>query len=279
MIRHLKTRERSTSEKLEKLKEIILSYESVLVAFSGGADSALVLKVAHSILGNVHLKAVTAKSESLPASEVQEVNHFVTRYDIPHLWIETNEIKNPNYASNPKNRCYFCKIELYEHLVPLAVEYHLKTIVNGANLDDLGDWRPGLEAARENNIRSPLIEADITKPDVREISRSLGIPTWDKPQAACLASRIAYGEEVTPAKLKQIEMAEEVLKKKGFRMVRVRYHENHASVEVGEDEVERILADATFSERICSEIQELGFHSVRIDPVGYEQGKLNRMKS
>lgn len=258
-------------EKYEKLKAEIASYESAVVAFSGGCDSALVAKVAVDVLGP-RAKAVTARSESLAEKEIAEVETFCARYGIAHEWVETREIENPNYAANPVNRCYFCKTELYEHLRPFAGN-GFKVIANGANTDDLGDWRPGLKAAGEHGVKSPLVAAGLAKDEVRELSRRLGLPTWDKPAAACLSSRIPYGQAVTPEKLRQIDQGEEILRSYGFRVLRLRHFGDTARLEIGADELPRL--DAGLREEIAAKIKALGFGAVEIDPEGYRQGKLN----
>lgn len=247
----------------------------MIVAFSGGCDSAFVTRVARDVLGREGLKAVTAKSESLPENEIKEVESFKARFDIDHYWIETREIENPNYTSNPVNRCYFCKMELYTHLKDLAVQWKIRTIVNGVNVDDLGDWRPGLQAAEEYQIKSPLVEAGLRKAEIRELSRRLGLPTWDKPAAPCLSSRFPYGEQITPAKLRQVDLGEAFLKECGFRIVRLRHFGNEAKIELGKEELACLSSDLTLRERITEKLGQLGFKSVEVDPDGYRQGKLN----
>lgn len=247
----------------------------MVVAFSGGCDSALMAKVARDVLGRDRVKAVTAKSESLPQAEIKEVESFTERFDMDHFWIETREIENPNYAANPANRCYFCKSELYTHLKNFAVQWNIKTIVNGANVDDLGDWRPGLRAAAEYEIKSPLVEAGFIKAEVRELSRQLGLSTWDKPAAPCLSSRFPYGEHITPAKLRQVDLGEAFLKECGFRIVRLRYFGNTAKLELGKEEIIQLHSNSALRERITNQLKYLGFQSVEIDPEGYRSGKLN----
>jgi len=215
-------------QKLNRLRDIIRSYKRVLVAFSGGCDSAFVLKVARDVLGRENVLAVIAKSPSLPKRELEEARQIAGEIGSPLLEIETRELEDPRYAANPVNRCYFCKSELYSHLVPLAQERGFNFILNGTNRDDLGDWRPGLAAAREHEIKSPLVEAGFTKEEIRSTSRELGLSTWSKPQAACLSSRIPYGRSVTREGLRQVERGEEVLKDLGFRTVRLRWFDRRA---------------------------------------------------
>ncbi len=258
---------------LNKLREIIFSYRSVLVAFSGGCDSALVAKVAHDVLGP-RMKAVTAKSPSLPESEILEVESFCNQYGINHQWIETHEMENPNYAANPVNRCYFCKTELYEHLAGF-INSDFENIANGVNRDDLGDWRPGLQAAKEHGVKSPLVEAGLNKIQIREISKELGLSTWNKPAAACLSSRLPYGEAVTNEKLRQIDQGEKILKSYGFRVVRLRHFGKFAKVELGAEELPRLLSNPSLQTEINSQIKKLGFEFLEWDPEGYKSGKLN----
>jgi len=265
----------SVQDRYEALKKTIASYKSVLIAFSGGTDSALIAKVARDVLGRKNIKAVTSWSDSFPRSEIKEVRAFVECYDIPHEWIDTGEIENPRYADNPKERCFFCKSELYDYLLSLAGQWQIDTIVNGAQMDDLDDWRPGLEAAKRYNIKSPLMEAGFHKQDVRNLSRILGLSTWDKPAAACLASRIPHGERVTAGKLRQIEEGEGILKAEGFRVVRLRHFGRWARIEVSKEELSRLLSDLGFRGEIISKIKNLGFERVEIDPEGYRQGKLH----
>lgn len=260
--------------KLDLLQDIIASYGSAVVAFSGGCDSALVAKVTRDILCFSQMKAVTAKTPSLPENEIREVEMFVRQFHIDHAWIETRELENPSYAANPVNRCYFCKTELYDHLVPIKEALGFKTILNGTNQDDLSDWRPGLHAAKEHEVKSPLVEAGLTKQEVRDISRYLGLPTWDKPAAACLSSRIPHGNAVTAEKLKQIDLGEALLKSYGFRVVRLRHFGTLAKIEVGADEMAR-FSDALLRDELFEKIRELGFETIELDPEGYRQGKLN----
>lgn len=263
-------------KKWNELCSLVQSYGRVVVAFSGGCDSALIAKVARDILGRENAKAVTARSESLPLSEIKEVEDFVRRYDIDHTWIRTREIENPQYASNPTNRCYFCKTELYHSLEDLAGACQIGTILNGTNVDDLGDWRPGLRAASEFEVKSPLVEAKLHKSEIRELSKHIGLATWDKPAAACLSSRFPYGRVITPEKLRQVDKGEEILKSYGFQILRLRHFGGKAKIELGAEELSRLQSSDTLQREITSKIRRLGFHSVEIDPEGYRQGKLNQ---
>lgn len=257
---------------MKRLKEVIASYESVLVAFSGGIDSAFVLKVARDTLGREKAKAVTARSDSLAARELEAAKIFVQTYDVEHKIIFTEEFQNPNYVSNPENRCYYCKDELYAKLLPAAEVWNLKTIVNGTQLDDLGDTRPGLRAAEEHGVKSPLVEAGFTKQDVREWSKRLELEIWAKPASPCLSSRVPHGEQITPEKLVQIETGENFLKDNGFKTVRLRHLGHKARVELGSEEFIALM-DAGLREKITDFIRSLGFKVVVFEP--YRQGQLN----
>ncbi len=261
-------------DKFEKLKNIIRSYESVLVAFSGGVDSAFVLKVARDVLGRANVKAVTAKSDSLPEREFEESRLLARDMDVEQLVIETREIEKPGYVENAGSRCFFCKETLYETLRPLAEEQGFREICNGTNLDDLGDYRPGLKAAEQFDVKSPLVEAGFTKQDVRHCSRLLGLAVADKPAQACLSSRIPHGEKVTPEKLEQIERAEDYLKDLGFKVVRVRHHGSVARIEVSRDEIERFF-DEPLREQITEAFKSFGFLYIALDLQGYRVGSLN----
>ncbi len=244
---------------------------SVLVAFSGGVDSTLLLKVANDVLGERAL-GVTGVSPSVPPSEVEEAQALAARIGVPFLKVGTEEMEDENYVSNPSNRCYFCKTELFSQLLAIADKRGIAVVVDGFNADDVGDWRPGMKAARERGVRSPLKEAELTKADIRELSRRFGLPTWDKPAMACLSSRIPYGQRVTADKLSRIDAAEKALRSLGFRILRVRHYEDGARVEVGPDELARAFE---LEAAIVARLSEVGFRSVTIDPKGYRSGSLN----
>lgn len=258
--------------KLDRLQAVIAGYESVLVAFSGGIDSAFVLKIAHDTLGREKTKAVTAQSDSLAARELEEAKIFTQTFDIEHKIIETDEFQNFNYVSNPQNRCYYCKDELYAKMRPIAEMWNLKTIANGTHVDDLGDTRPGLRAAEEHGIKSPLVETGFTKQDVRDWSRRLGLEIWGKPASPCLSSRVPHGEEITRAKLNQIEAGENFLKDCGLKIVRLRHFGNKARVELGSEEFIALM-DVGLREKVTDFIRLLGFKVVMFEP--YKQGRLN----
>jgi pyridinium-3,5-biscarboxylic acid mononucleotide sulfurtransferase len=249
----------------------------VLVAYSGGADSAFVLRVAHDVLG-ARAVGLTALSPAVPDRERRGAIDLARQIGARHLVVDSHEIDNPNYAANPTNRCYYCKDELYGIALEQARSLGLAVVVNGTNLDDLGDFRPGLDAARAAGVRSPLVEAQLTKADVREMSRLVGLATWDKPAAACLSSRIPYGTEVTVERLRRIDRFEDALLALGFRQVRVRYHGDVARIELGADEIPLAL-DATVRERIVAAGKADGFSYVALDLQGYRMGSHNEVVS
>jgi uncharacterized protein len=260
-------------QKEQLLRRRLQSLESVIVAFSGGVDSAYVAFVAHEVLGNKAL-AVTADSPSYPATHKAEAVKFVEQFGLQHLFINTDEVADPNYRQNPANRCYYCKTELYTKLQSLAQEQGFAAICDGVNVDDLGDFRPGRQAAKEASVISPLVECGITKAEVRELSRRAGLPTWDKPASACLSSRIPYGMEVTVDKLKVIERGEDVLRALGFKVFRVRHHGDIVRLEFGQEELPRALT-MDMAERLTQEFKALGFKYVTLDLEGYRTGALN----
>jgi uncharacterized protein len=261
--------------KEQELHDILSELGSVVVAFSGGADSAYLAHRAHQVLG-VRALAVTADSASYPEVHRQLAVRVATEFAIPHEIIRTDEIHRPEYRANAPNRCYFCKEELYSRLTALAEARGFAAVIDGSNADDRGDYRPGRQAAREHGVRSPLDEVGLAKSEIRALSREAGLPTWDVPASACLSSRIPYGSEVTEEKLRQIEQAEDVLRDLGFRVFRVRHHETLARLEVAKDEMARALEPAV-SERLTRELRALGYQHVTIDLQGYRLGSLNEV--
>lgn len=264
-------------DKLTCLQEILRGYGSCLVAYSGGVDSVLLARVAHDILGDRAL-VVIADSPSLPRRELTEAQALASQYGFPLRVLRTAEFSNPQYLSNPSNRCYFCKHALFTELVPLARSEKVAVIVYGENASDAGDHRPGAQAASEFSVRAPLQEAGLTKAEIRELSARMGLPTAEKPQMACLSSRIPTGEAVTPAKLAQIEAAEYFLKDLGFLDVRVRHHELRqgclARIEVGLSELPHLFAGENH-QKVARRLMELGYVHVTVDVAGYRRGSTN----
>ena len=259
-------------ERLAELEEILAPRGSALVAFSGGVDSSLALAVAARALPRERVLAVTSNNETYLPSELDLAREFAESLGVEHLVVNTRELDDPNYASNPTNRCYFCKSTLYSDLAKLAREKGYACVADGANKDDEGDYRPGRKAARELGVVSVLSEAGMTKAEVRELAKYLVLPTWDKPALACLSSRFPYGQEITPEKLSQVARAEEFMRREGFKQVRVRHHGEIARLEVGPDELERAFA---MREEISAELLDAGFLYVTLDLAGYKSGSLN----
>jgi uncharacterized protein len=260
------------NRKLERLQNILRGYGSVCVGYSGGVDSVFLAQTALDVLGTDRMIAVIGISASFPAVQREVALQCARDFGIPFVELPTDEMNDPNYVANPSNRCYFCKTELWTKLTAFAKERGFNVVVDGTNADDVGDHRPGMQAADEYAIRSPLLEAGLTKAEIRELSRAAGLPTWDMPSAPCLSSRLAYGVQVTPARLQQVETAEERIRALGFREFRVRHHDTIARLEFSSGEMRRALELAP---TIYECFDDLGFEKVLLDVEGYRRGALN----
>jgi pyridinium-3,5-biscarboxylic acid mononucleotide sulfurtransferase len=261
--------------KEERLREIFRELDSVIVAYSGGVDSSYVAYVANAELGP-RAVCITGQSASLPEYQRAEIDQVVKKFGFQHEIIQTEELENPGYRANNPDRCFFCKDELYTKLESVARTRGIKSIVDGSTVDDLGDYRPGRRAASQHAVRSPLIEAGLTKIEVRELSRQVTLPTWDKPASPCLSSRIAYGTTVTIERLSKVDRGEEILREFGFREFRVRHHDQLVRIEIAPAEMDRVLRKDLIAE-LARRFRELGFKYVTLDLEGFRSGSMNEV--
>lgn len=259
--------------KEQKLFALLKDMGKVIVAYSGGTDSAYLAWAAQQALGE-NAVAITADSASIPTSHKRDAEAFAAEFGIRHEYIETFEFENPDYIKNDKNRCFHCKDELFTRLDKVCAERGIENVVYGVNVDDLGDWRPGQGAAKAHNVKAPLVDAGLSKAEIRELSRLAGLPTWDRPAAACLSSRIPYGTSVTKERIKTVEDGEEALKALGFRQFRTRFHGDLVRIEVAVEELPKALSP-DMAAKFVEIFKPLGFHYVTLDLQGYRQGSLN----
>jgi pyridinium-3,5-biscarboxylic acid mononucleotide sulfurtransferase len=264
-----------TSLKQEKLFDQLRELRRVIVAYSGGTDSAYLAWAAKQVLGENAI-AITADSASIPESHKRDAEVFVREFGIRHEYVETHEFDNPDYVKNDANRCFHCKDELFTVLEKIAAERGITNIIYGVNKDDLGDYRPGQKAAKLHSVKAPLVEADLTKAEIRELSRIAALPTWDRPAAACLSSRIPYGTPVTIANIKTVEVGEEAIKALGFRQFRTRFHGELVRIEIAPDELSRALT-TDMASQLTAIFKPLGYKYVTLDLEGYRQGSLNEV--
>jgi pyridinium-3,5-biscarboxylic acid mononucleotide sulfurtransferase len=267
----------NSEQKFDKLKEILKELGSVAIAYSGGVDSTFLLKVSKDVLKD-NVIAVTAKSSTYPEREFNEARKFVEQFEAKHIVIVSEELEIEGFAKNPINRCYFCKKELFSKVWEVAKENGINYVLDGSNFDDIGDFRPGMKAAKELSVVSPLKASELTKKDIRELSKRLNIPTWNKPSFACLSSRFPYGNQITVAKLGMVEKAEQLLMDMGFRQLRVRHHGDIARIEVASEERTKFF-DANIMDKVGREFQGIGFKYVTLDLLGYRTGSMNEVLS
>jgi len=268
--------ERQIEKKLDHLKKIFRSMDRVVVAFSGGVDSTLLLKVAQDTLGDKNVLAVTALSPLYPERELAGVKKLIQTLGARHRLIESNELEIPGFSKNPSNRCYYCKNKLFKELLAIAKEEAILFVVEGSTLDDDKDHRPGRMAVQELGIRSPLKEALFTKFEVRELSKGMGLPTWDKPSFACLASRFPYGEEITEEGLKMVDQAEDFLFGLGFKQVRVRHYGSLARIEILQEDMARLM-NGPLREKVVTRLKGMGYHYITLDLQGFRSGSMNEV--
>src|SRR3989339_315461 len=262
------------SSKLEQLKASLTYLQKVLIAFSGGVDSTFLLKVARDILGKDNVLAVIAESPTYPSDEVKWAEDLAKKLDVNYKIIQTDEFSNEKFISNPKERCYYCKSEIFSKLKQIAKENNIPHVLDGSNYDDKSDYRPGTQAKCELEVKSPLLDLEFTKKDIRGASKELNLPTWDKPSYACLASRIPYGTQITPEILKRVEEGEKFLLSLGFKQLRVRHHGDIVRIEVDQDSLPDVVQDEVRDE-IAKKFEQLGYTYVTFDLKGYRTGSMN----
>ena len=263
------------AKKLQQLQNLLKEMKSVLIALSGGVDSTFLLKVAKDTLGD-NVLAVIAQSPTYPGEEVEHARQLCQKFDVKYQVIQTEEFSDQNFVNNPKERCYFCKKELFSKLLEIAKENNIQYVLDGSNYDDKSDYRPGTVAKNELGVRSPLMELGFPKKDIRKYSKELGLPTWDKPSYACLASRIPYGTKISENILKRVGEGEEFLRSLGFKQLRVRHHDNIARIEVEEKDIPRVL-DEDLRDEIFNKFKALGYIYVVLDLKGYRTGSMNEV--
>lgn len=267
-----------TQTKIGHLIQVIAEMKSVLVSFSGGIDSTLLLETALRALGPEKVLAVTASSETYPREELEEAKHLAETLGARHLLISTGELKNERFFENPPERCYYCKQELFGELSKIARSYNLEYVIDGANADDAGDFRPGLRAGAEHGVRSPLRETGITKVEIRNIAKARRLPNWDKPSMPCLSSRFPYGHTITSEKLHQVDEAERFLRSLGLDELRVRHHGDTARIEVSEVMIKKV-ASPTIRKKVTAKLKSLGFNYITLDLNGFRSGSMNEVLS